>query len=327
MPQFVVIAFLLLSVASLSAQHTFSIVAIDSITGEIGSAGATCGDSIIWPGTKGAIIISDIVPGRGAIHTQSYWMPENQQNAQDLLKEGKSPSQIIDWLLSNDIDQDATVRQYGVVAWHDSKIESAAHTGENCLDFKDHRTGASYAIQGNILKGPEVLDSMEARFLRKKGSLAERLMAAMQGANMVGADSRCTQEGTSSLSAFIRVAQKNDQPNRLFLDINVAGTDEGVEPIDILQDRFEKWQANGIRLDNDQPIIKVYPNPAAKTMSVESDHPIESIEMLDLMGKSIKTIQTEGSHTTMVLSEFAKGPYLLVVLTKSSVWATRISII
>ena len=62
-------------------QHTFSIVAVDSITGEIGSAGATCGDSIIWPGTPGALIISDIIPGIGAIHTQSYHDATNQLNA------------------------------------------------------------------------------------------------------------------------------------------------------------------------------------------------------------------------------------------------------
>ena len=44
-------------------QHTFSIVAIDSITKEIGSAGATCGDAVLWPGTPGAALISDIIPG------------------------------------------------------------------------------------------------------------------------------------------------------------------------------------------------------------------------------------------------------------------------
>jgi len=52
------------------AQHTFSIVAVDSLTGEIGSAGATCGDSIVWPGTPGAYLISDVIPGVGAIHNR-----------------------------------------------------------------------------------------------------------------------------------------------------------------------------------------------------------------------------------------------------------------
>ena len=59
----VVVVLFLLSLSNIYSQHTFSIVAVDTLTGEIGSAGATCGDSIIWPGTPGAYIISDILPG------------------------------------------------------------------------------------------------------------------------------------------------------------------------------------------------------------------------------------------------------------------------
>ena len=60
-------------------------------------------------------------------------------------------------------------------------------------------------------------------------------MAAMQGANVIGADTRCFDEGTSSLSAFLRVAMPNDHPDTIHLDLNVAGTLPGVEPIDELQ--------------------------------------------------------------------------------------------
>ena len=73
-----------------NSQHTFSIVAVDTLTGEIGSAGATCGDSIIWPGTPGAYIISDILPGVGAIHTQSFWLSSNQVNARARMQQGFS---------------------------------------------------------------------------------------------------------------------------------------------------------------------------------------------------------------------------------------------
>ena len=68
-------------------QHTFSIVAIDSTTKEVGSAGATCGDAVLWPGTPGAALISDIIPGLGAIHTQSYWNEQNQDQAHQLLEQ------------------------------------------------------------------------------------------------------------------------------------------------------------------------------------------------------------------------------------------------
>ena len=76
----------------------------------------------------------------------------------------------------------------------------------------------NYSIQGNILLGAEILDSMEARFLAATGPLSDRLMACLQGANVPGADSRCLANGTSSLSAFVRVAKPGDADDSLFLD-------------------------------------------------------------------------------------------------------------
>ena len=67
---------------------TFSIVAVDLSNGQVGSAGASC--------IGGSIIISDIHPGIGAIHTQSYWSGYNQLVASDLMDSGLSPDEIID---------------------------------------------------------------------------------------------------------------------------------------------------------------------------------------------------------------------------------------
>ena len=103
--------FFLLITSSVFSQHTFSIVAVDTITGEIGSAGATCGDSIIWPGTPGAYIISDILPGVGAIHTQSFWLASNQVNARVQMQQGSTPNQIISWLVAHDVQNNPQSRQ------------------------------------------------------------------------------------------------------------------------------------------------------------------------------------------------------------------------
>jgi len=92
---------LLLLTAKANSQDTFSIVALDTITGEIGSAGASCLDGSQIAG--GAIIISDLLPGRGAIHTQSFWNPTNQANARARMEAGLSPTEIIAWLKSNDV--------------------------------------------------------------------------------------------------------------------------------------------------------------------------------------------------------------------------------
>ena len=74
---------------------TFSIVAVDTTTGEVGSAGGSC--------IAGSIIISNIHPGVGAIHTQAYYLPSNQYYASSLMDEGYSPSEIIELLVENDV--------------------------------------------------------------------------------------------------------------------------------------------------------------------------------------------------------------------------------
>ncbi|UTW61653.1 DUF1028 domain-containing protein [bacterium SCSIO 12741] len=287
----------LLQAGFLQAQHTFSIVAVDSVTREIGSAGATCGDSIIWPGTKGALVISDVIPGVGAIHTQALYIPSNQANARNRMNLGDSPQEIIDWLGQNDAGGDSSVRQYGIVDYNAGSPRSAAFTGAGCMDYKNHITGPGYSIQGNILLDQSVLDSMEARFLRSDGCLAEKLMAAMQGAKVIGADTRCAPEGTSSLSAFLRMAKPNDAANNLFIDINVAGTPDSVEPIDVLQSKFDAWkQANGFYCF---PIIggqeeweaasgfSLYPNPAEDHLNLSYPPGFYHFSVLDYQGRIV----------------------------------------
>ncbi|MBM2841602.1 MAG: secretion protein, partial [Bacteroidetes bacterium] len=80
------------------AQDTFSIVAVDTVTGEIGSAGASCVGPI---NGVGAYIISDVVEGVGAIHTQASWLSSNQQTAHQQMLLGKSPQEIIDWMATH----------------------------------------------------------------------------------------------------------------------------------------------------------------------------------------------------------------------------------
>ena len=251
------------------AQDTFSIVAVDSTTGEVGSAGATCLD--VTTSGVSAIIISDVKPGKGAIHTQSYWIAGNQQNASTQMDLGKSPQDIITWLVTNDVGNNASLRQYGIADLDgNNSPRAAAFTGSNCFDVKGQRLGTNYAIQGNILIGQQVLDSMEARFVNTQGSLADKLMAAMQGANIPGADSRCLNEGVSSLSAFIRVAKPSDHPDSLWMDLIVPATPFGVEPIDSLQVLFDEWKSIVSNTNSLQTIkTKVFPNPIQGHFFVE----------------------------------------------------------
>ena len=217
----------------LIAQDTFSIVAIDTITGEIGSAGASC--------IAGSIIISDVHPGIGAIHTQAYWISTNQQNASDLMNNGYSPQEIIEWLVANDVQNNPHIRQYGIVDMVDGG-RSAAYTGEDCDDYKNHVTGDTYAIQGNILLGEDILDDMETAFLNSFGTLDEKLLSAMEAANVPGADTRCMDFGIPALSAFIRMARSENIADSLYLDINVNGVPIVTNPIDSLYQLYWDWK-------------------------------------------------------------------------------------
>jgi len=211
---------------------TFSIVAVDLNNGQVGSAGASC--------IGGSIIISDIHPGVGAIHTQSYWSGYNQIMASNLMDSGLSPDEIINYLIENDVNNNPSIRQYGIVDIYEGG-RSAAYTGENCMDYKNHILGINYAIQGNILLNEQVLINIENNFNTTIGTLSDKLMAALQGANIAGADSRCLDNGTSSLSAFIRVAEPFDEPDNFLLDLNINNTNNNQEPIDLLQDLYSEW--------------------------------------------------------------------------------------
>jgi len=226
-----------LLLASGSAQATFSIVAVDPVTGEIGSAGATCIGQ-----EDGALAISDIVLGRGAIHTQSFYSPQNQANARVRMELGDSPQQIIDWLDNNDVNGNSSQRQYVVVDLNGGMPRSAGFSGPACFTEFTEATGPGYAIAGNILISEDVVTDMEAAFVGTVGPLGDRLMAAMQAAKRVGADSRCTSSGISSASAFVRVARPCDTDSsygNLPLDLNVWVSGPVFEPIDALQTAYD----------------------------------------------------------------------------------------
>ncbi len=310
-----ILLFLLCFVSAirLNAQDTFSIVAVDTITGEIGSAGASCLDNIQFPGSNGAIIISDILPGRGAIHTQSYWNATNQANARLRMEEGLSPTQVIAWLKANDVQGGFSWinRQYGIIDLDaQGHPRSAALTGSSCLDWKGHKTGINYSIQGNILLGAQILDSMEARFLGATGTLADRLMACLQGANVPGADSRCLNNGTSSLSAFLRVAKPTDNEDDLWLDLNVPSLPAGMEPIDSLQRLYDAWTAVGVEIPTKVDKVVFFPNPAKGELMIEIEESNTLLELFDMNGKLLYSNTLQKGINRVNPVSLTKGVYV-----------------
>ena len=227
-----IIGVLCIGLISTPAHATFSIVAVDTITGAVGGAGASCID--------GSVIINDIIESVGAVHTQAYYLAGNQNNAHNLLLQGLTPDSIIAWLAANDIEGEPGIRQYGVVTLA-GPGSSAAYTGDMTTYWAGHVTGPGYAIQGNILLGEQIINDMETAYLNTEGPLEDRLMAALQAANVTGADTRCMASGKPALSAFIKVVHPGDGPTPfLFLNVNSApGT---VNPIDRLQTLYDQWK-------------------------------------------------------------------------------------
>ena len=132
-----------------------------------------------------------VVPGvrapLGAIATQSFANLRYIPDGFALLAEGRSAHEALESLVLD--DEDHGQRQAGIV---DGRGRAATFTGEDCLPWAGGVIGPGYAIQGNILTGPEVVSEMERAFLASDRSapLAHRLHAALLAGDRAGGDSR-----------------------------------------------------------------------------------------------------------------------------------------
>jgi len=177
-----VIAFALTGLAVWASEKpvasTFSIVARDPATGELGVAVASR-----------YFAVGAVVPwakaGVGAVATQSFVNPAFGPRGLDLLAKGMNPEQALKALLANDDDPNG--RQVGIVS---ANGESVTYSGPKCNPWAGGRHGPNYAIQGNILTGEAVVDAMETSFLGTKGTLAMRMFAALLAGDSKGGDSR-----------------------------------------------------------------------------------------------------------------------------------------
>jgi uncharacterized Ntn-hydrolase superfamily protein len=315
MRTFFAILFVLSLSLGASAQHTFSMVAVDTTTGVLGAAGATC--LSFYP--MGAQL-NRIVPGKGVVNTQAWLSPENRDLAAKLLQQGLSAQEILDSLYA--ADEYPEDRQNLVIDLNGSGVRTAGFTGDYCMSYANHIVGPNYVIAGNILAGQKVLDSMENAFKRTKGSLADKLMAALLAAKFPGADSRC--HNTSSLSAFIRVAGPGDSIEHYFMDLNVQSPETNeFEPIDTLYKRFLAFKASGMRnMETPRPQILLYPNPAKNSVSLKISglrkSGLSDIAIEDLNGRKIKDchsgiFQDKDFSITIPVESLKPGVYVVNV--------------
>jgi len=196
--------------------HTFSIVARDPQTGELGVAVQSHYFSV-----------GPVVPwaeaGVGAVATQSLVLVDYGPNGLDLMRAGMTAGQALDSLLKADAHNEG--RQVAMV---DAKGNVAAYTGKSCIPDAGHRTGAQYSVQANLMANDKVWPAMAAAFEGTKGDLAERMLAALEAGQKVGGDIR----GMQSAALVVVKAQPSGKPwaDRLF-DLRVEDSPEPLKEL------------------------------------------------------------------------------------------------
>lgn len=217
-------------------KHTYSIVARDDSTGELGVAVQSHWFAV---GT----VVAWAKPGVGAVATQAMANISLGSKMLDLLEKGYSPQEAIDLLIVD--DPGGAYRQLGVV---DFKGKSAAHTGDNCIDYAGHLTGKDYAVQANMMLKDGVPGAMDKAWHASKGlPLAERLMHVLEAAEAAGGDIRGRQ--SASLLVVRGTPTANVWEERV-IDLRV---DDHSEPLQELRRLYEVHSA--YRLMNDAEVL------------------------------------------------------------------------
>jgi uncharacterized Ntn-hydrolase superfamily protein len=158
--------------------HTYSIVARDPETGQLGVAVQSNWFSV-------GAIVPWAEAGVGAVATQSIVEPAYGPLGLALMRAGKSAPEALKSLLASDAQAD--LRQ---VAMIDAQGRVAAHTGQHCIIAAGHRAGANFSAQANLMLKDTVWDAMAKAFESARGELVDRLMAALDAAQAEGGDIR-----------------------------------------------------------------------------------------------------------------------------------------
>ena len=193
--------------------HTYSIVARDPATGELGVAVQSHWFSV-------GSIVAWAEAGIGAVATQSFVDPSYGKLGLDLMRAGRSAPDTLKALLAGDDGRD--VRQ---VAMIDAQGRVAAHTGLKDIPAAGHIVGKDYSVQANLMLNDKVWPAMSRAFEATKGDLAERMMAALDAAQAAGGDIR----GKQSAALIVVTGKPTGKPwaDRVF-DLRV---DDSSDPL------------------------------------------------------------------------------------------------
>ena len=218
--------------------HTFSIVARDPVTGDLGVAVQSH-----WFNVGGMVIYAE--PGVGAVATQSVPDPAYGPLGLQLMKAGKSAPEALKALVA--VDPEAAVRQVGMV---DAQGRAANHTGSLDIPEAGGIVGEGFAVQANMMVKATVWPAMAKAFREAKGDLAARLLAALKGAQSEGGDFR----GMQSAAILVVKGQASGLPwNDKLFDLRV---EDSKDPIAELERLVTLQRAYGLMNQGDAFVSK-----------------------------------------------------------------------
>jgi uncharacterized Ntn-hydrolase superfamily protein len=274
-----VLAVSMLLVGHSTAFATWSVIAVDAKTGQVIIASATCVRQAGFPKREPnpARDLMDVqavvVPGIGVAACQAGVdnTRENQMLVYNEIKKGTPPAQIIELLKK---DSNIERRQFGIVSipnggtitpQNNRAGFNGANNSQSSLFFGGAAGDIYYQVQGNTLLGYQVVHDAALAFTRATGTMADRVMAAMEAADAKGGDHRCNC-GNNPLDfvpcddktahvAYITIANKDDQPGvthndgKYYAYISVTDADtkkgESGNPVKTLRMRYDAWKKAG----------------------------------------------------------------------------------
>ena len=197
--------------------HTYSIVAHDPTTGQLGVAVQSHWFSV-------GVLVPWAKAGVGAVATQSFVKVEYGPDGLKLMEQGFTAGQALKKLVSTD-DGEA-VRQVAMIDIHGNV---AAHTGKRCIYAAGDQQGKNYSVQANLMEHETVWPAMAEAFESSSGDLADRMMAALTAAEVKGGDIR----GKQSAAMLIVTGEPTGIPWKdKVLDLRI---DDHPEPLQELQ--------------------------------------------------------------------------------------------
>jgi uncharacterized Ntn-hydrolase superfamily protein len=272
--------------------HTYSIVARDPKTGELGVAVQSHWFSV-------GSIVSWAEAGVGAVATQSFVDPAYGPRALELLKRGLPAPDALARLVAADAQRD--VRQVAIV---DAQGRVAAHTGTKAIAAAGQHVGAQFSVQANLMANAKVWPAMAAAYERATGDLADRLLAALDAAEAVGGDIR----GRQSAAILIVKPTSSGKPwagaDRLF-DLRV---DDHPAPLVELR-RLVRLQRAYTRANlGDELMSEQKVEAALKEYAAAAEIAPEIVELPFWHAVTLASIGREAEAAPIFRAVFAKEP-------------------